>query len=266
MRRALGARGFDVLHTHFVAALHNTTTDELVLFEDAPCDVTTAAAVQRFAARAAAAGEQVRRARAPLLGLAADRADLLARLRARARDWSETRPEWGLAGNAALVFAPRARTRGLDLGGRTFLHDYDAARDGDGALLETLLTAPMLVANWINLQYYASTVDPARYGSGNKVLHNVVGGRIGVFEGNAGDLRIGLAWQSVHDGEKFVHEPLRLSVFVEASEAAIEGVIARHDIVRQLIEHQWLFLHAIEPGGARIRQRRAGGWSDVTPA
>ncbi len=42
------------------------------------------------------------------------------------------------------------------------------------------------------MQYYASTVDNHRYGCGNKVLHNVVGGRIGVFEGNGGDLCIGL--------------------------------------------------------------------------
>ena len=55
-----------------------------------------------------------------------------------------------------------------------------------------LLTAPVVVANWINLQYYASTVEPDQYGSGNKLLHNVVGGDLGVFEGNRGDLRIGL--------------------------------------------------------------------------
>lgn len=48
----------------------------------------------------------------------------------------------------------------------------------------------MLVTNWINCQYHASTCDPARLGSGNKALHNVVGGHIGVFEGTGGDLRI----------------------------------------------------------------------------
>jgi uncharacterized protein len=36
------------------------------------------------------------------------------------------------------------------------------------------MTAPMIVTNWITMQDYASTVDNHRYGSGNKVLHNVV--------------------------------------------------------------------------------------------
>ena len=55
----------------------------------------------------------------------------------------------------------------------------------------------MLVMHWINWQYHASTCDPVRLGSGNKVLHNVVGGDLGVFEGNGGDLRIGLSRQSL---------------------------------------------------------------------
>jgi len=37
------------------------------------------------------------------------------------------------------------------------------------------MTAPMLVTHWINWQYHASTCDPVRLGSGNKLLHNVVG-------------------------------------------------------------------------------------------
>ena len=93
---------------------------------------------------------------------------------------------------------------------------------------DLILTAPVVVAHWINLQYLASSVDPQRQGSGNKLLHNVVGGGIGVFEGNGGDLRIGLPWQSVHDGERLRHTPRRLSVFVEAPRDAIDGVIAAH--------------------------------------
>ena len=38
------------------------------------------------------------------------------------------------------------------------------------------------------MQYYGSVVDNETFGSGNKVLHNVVGGAIGVLEGNSGDL------------------------------------------------------------------------------
>ncbi len=90
------------------------------------------------------------------------------------------------------------------------------------------MTAPMVVASWINLQYYGSTVNNRVFGSGNKVLHNV-SGTIGVLEGNAGDLKVGLPWQSVHDGERFVHEPLRLNVFIEAPLDAIDGVIAKHE-------------------------------------
>lgn len=86
------------------------------------------------------------------------------------------------------------------------------------------------------MQYYASTVDNPRYGSGNKVLHNVVGGRIGVFEGNGGDLRIGLPLQLLHDGEVLRHTPLRLSVFIEAPLANINTIIAKHEIVRHLLD------------------------------
>ena len=48
-----------------------------------------------------------------------------------------------------------------------------------------------------------------------------------MLEGNAGDLKVGLPWQSVHDGTRFVHEPLRLNVFIEAPLDALNGVIAK---------------------------------------
>ena len=123
------------------------------------------------------------------------------------------------------------------------------------------MTAPLLVANWINMQYYASTVDNQRMGSGSKLLHNVVGQRLGVFEGNGGDLRIGLPWQSVHDGQTLRHTPLRLSVFIEAPRAAIDAVIAKHPKLSQLVDNHWLHLFQIESQSNEINYRRSQNWT-----
>ncbi|MFN3371190.1 MAG: putative inorganic carbon transporter subunit DabA, partial [Sphingomonadaceae bacterium] len=182
-----------------------------------------------------------------------------ATLARRARDWAEVRPEWGLAGCAAFVAAPRAATAGLSLDGRAFLHCYDWQRDAGFGTLELILTAPVVVASWISLQYYGSSVAPDLFGSGNKLLHNVVGG-IGVLEGNGGRLRAGLPWQAVHDGERLVHPPLRLSVLVEAPREAILGVLARHPGVATLFDQGWLHLFALEAGRIAARYRPGGDW------
>ena len=268
VRAALPGRGLQIpADTVFVAALHNTTTDEVELFEGEANVGSQAPLVRGLADALRAAGARTRAERAHALGLdaSADGDRLLRALRERANDWAETRPEWGLAGNAAFVVAPRARSRDVDLGGRAFLHDYDWRSDR-GEVLELIMTAPMVVAHWINMQYHASMVDPVLYGSGNKVLHNVVGGHIGVFEGNSGDLRIGLPLQSLHDGRRWMHEPLRLSVFIEAPRAKIDAVIERHEIVRQLVDNGWLHLFRIEPEGNTVEVRREGAWIPWTAA
>jgi uncharacterized protein YbcC (UPF0753/DUF2309 family) len=109
-------------------------------------------------------------------------------------------------------------------------------------------------------------VDNLRFGSGNKVLHNVVGGSIGVLEGNGGDLRVGLAMQSLHDGRRWIHEPLRLNVFVEAPQEAIDDVIARHELVRNLIENEWISFFRISESGGHLYRRQAGQkWQEISP-
>ena len=138
------------------------------------------------------------------------------------------RPEWGLANNAAFIVAPRAG-RNANLQGRSFLHDYHWQHDEAFRTLELIMTAPMIVTNWINSQYTASVTDNYKYGSGNSV-HNAVGGNIGIFEGNGGDLRIGLAMQSIHNGERWMRT-LRLSVYIAAPRTPIESIYARHESV-----------------------------------
>ena len=93
----------------------------------------------------------------------------------------------------------------------------------------------------------------------------MVGGRLGVFEGNGGDLRIGLPLQSLHDGQTLRHTPLRLSVVIEAPREAIDAVIAQHAVVRNLIHNGWLNLFWLEPQGTRTAQCWRGQWLDMTP-
>jgi uncharacterized protein YbcC (UPF0753/DUF2309 family) len=264
VRRGISTLGIDIPDsTWFVAALHDTTTDAVELFDTDHVPAGHRTSVDRLTSVLRTAGERSRAERATRLGLAslADDSSALERsIVERANDWSQVRPEWGLAGNAAFVVAPRWRTRHIDLQGRAFLHDYDWRLDPDLSVLTLIMTAPMVVTNWINLQYYASTVDHQRYGSGNKVLHNVVGGHIGVFEGNGGDLRIGLPMQSLHDGASLVHRPLRLSVFIEAPSESIDTVIATHEVVKDLVDGQWLHLLRIDPASGAVWRRMQHGW------
>jgi uncharacterized protein YbcC (UPF0753/DUF2309 family) len=249
--------------TLFVAGLHNTTTDEVVLFDTGTAPASHQQDLATLRDWLSLAGDRARRERAPALGmahLAARPQALRDALISRSNDWAQTRPEWGLANNAAFIAAPRVRTLGINLQGRSFLHDYQWTQDADNSVLELIMTAPMVVAHWINMQYYASTVDNGRYGSGNKVLHNVVGGHIGVFEGNGGDLRIGLPMQSLHDGREWMHTPLRLSVFIEAPRERIEAVIVKHRVVRQLVENKWLYLFRIDGDTSAVEAFAEGAW------
>lgn len=262
VRDGLRARGIDVpASTWFLAGLHDTTTDDVELFDvDAlpPSHAPDLAALREWLTTAAASA---RAERAVRLGVRATvPAQLHAAVRGRARDWAQVRPEWGLADNAAFIAAPREHCRALNFAGRAFLHEYRADEDAGFATLELIMTAPMVVAHWINLQYYASTVAPARYGSGSKLLHNVVGGHLGVFEGNGGDLRIGLPLQSVHDGERAVHTPLRLSVFIEAPRAAIAEVLAKHATVRALVGNAWLDLFQLDVDERAVYAYRDAAW------
>ena len=264
VRAGLAARGIEIpADTWFVPAVHVTTTDEIRFFDTdgLPSDhVEEFATVRRWLDRAGAAARRERMRRLGDTARERGAADILR----HSRDWSEVRPEWGLAGNAAFIVAPRSRTTGLDLGGRTFLHDYEHARDPELKVLELIMTAPMIVTSWINLQYFASSVDNRAFGSGNKQIHNVTG-QLGVLLGNGGDLMTGLSWQAVSDGERLQHEPLRLLVMIEAPRAAVQTIIEKHAMVRDLVSNGWLRL-VVREGDSFIRWTNAGAWEPVRGA
>jgi uncharacterized protein YbcC (UPF0753/DUF2309 family) len=263
VRAGLVGKGIVIpAETLFMAALHDTTTDTVTLYTEDQLTDRHGDAIAQAESWLATAAVLTRSERALRLPRATGAGSVIK----RSRDWSETRAEWALAGCKAFIAAPRARTAGRSLEGRAFLHDYVWQQDAGFGVLELIMTAPVVVASWISLQYYGSSVTPELFGGGNKLLHNVVGG-IGVIEGNGGPLRAGLPWQSVHDGHKLMHEPLRLSVCIEAPREAMTAVLEKHAGVRALFDNTWLHLFAIDDAG-RLAWRYAGDlrWEPMTDA
>lgn len=257
VRTALAERGYVIgADTWFVAGEHDTTTDEVALLDLHLVPESHRADVHALRTRLDRAGAALTDERAASLpgsvkGSARSRFG-------RSADWSQVLPEWGLAGNAAFIVGPRTMTEGLDLARRTFLHSYNPATDANGDALETILTAPMVVAQWINCQYYFSTVAPEVFGAGTKTIHNVVQGGLGVLSGTDSDLRLGLPAQSVRWDGQLVHDPLRLLTVVQAPLERLDDVIGRNQILRRLFGNGWVALAA--------RPDATEPWSMRTPS
>lgn len=262
VRANLAANGVTIPDTTwFVAAEHDTVSDVVTVLDPQLIPTDHTDTIMRLQADLATAGVQNADDRAKRLpGNPAD-------VRDRGSDWAQVRPEWGLAGNAAFVVGPRSITRDLDLASRVFLHSYDAGSDPDEVALETIMTAPLIVAQWISSQYYFSTVDNDVFGAGDKMIHNPVGGTVGVLRGEGGDLAVGLPLQSTSAGDRRGHDPLRLMAVIQAPLERIEAIIARNTGLRQLVEGEWMHIagrsHGHEPWSIRTP---AGTWETWQPA
>lgn len=250
VREHLGKSGIMIPQdTFFIAGQHDTVTDEVELFdlEDLPpTHLNDLLRLIRDLKEAGFRNSRERCARFPELKSPLSLARAGREVRRRSGDWSQVRPEWGLSGNAAFIIGRRILTRGIDLEGRVFLHSYDWRQDSTGRLLEILMTAPQVVGQWINMEHYFSTVDNEVYGSGSKIYHNVVG-RIGIMSGPQSDLRTGLATQTVMNGMRPYHEPMRLLTLIEAPRERIIGIIQRHRLLKNYYDNGWVQLMALEP-------------------
>ncbi|GGL54149.1 DUF2309 domain-containing protein [Halocalculus aciditolerans] len=267
VQRELRERGIDIPEdTVFLAAEHDTTTDAVELY-DGDVPETHADDVESLRADLATAQADAAAERARDMGVDIDESDAgtgVREVERRAADWAETRPEWGLAGNAGLVVGPRALTDDLDLDGRVFLHSYDWTTDESGEALAAIFAGPLVVTQWINTQYYFAAVDNAAYGSGSKITQNPVG-NVGVYQGNGGDLRTGLPRESLFaaDGTPY-HRPLRLSAVVHAPREQVRDAVAANETVAALLGNEWLSLTVVDPTrDHRAFRYETEGWTPL---
>ena len=235
--------------TWFLAAKHDTTADRVAFYDVADVPASHADDFKRLTRDLEEAGAIQTAERCAKLPGAPKRMSpktAFAHAQSRGSDWANVRPEWGLSSNAAFIIGRRQMTASVDLQARVFLHSYDPDSDPEAALLEKIMTAPLIVGEWINLEYYFSAVDPWFYGSGSKVIHNVVGG-VGVMLGSQSDLQGGLPLQGVNNGARHYHEPMRLLAIIEAPKQRIAAVIQKHAILQQVFHNGWMNLLAVDP-------------------
>jgi uncharacterized protein YbcC (UPF0753/DUF2309 family) len=180
----------------------------------------------------------------------------------KSMDWSEPRPEWGLAGNIGAFAGPRSSTKHVKLDNRFFMHSYDWKVDNDNAdILTRIFDGPLIVGEWINMEHYFSTVDNAIYGAGSKVYHNVVA-KVGVYNGNYSDLKIGLPTQSVHlEGEAY-HEPVRLLTFMEAPLEKV-GKAVENSIAKEFILNEWIRPVIIDKEAKKVYSYESGDFKVI---
>jgi uncharacterized protein YbcC (UPF0753/DUF2309 family) len=183
----------------------------------------------------------------------------LAHVQGRAADLAQPRPEYGHATNAFCVVGRRARTAGLFLDRRAFLASYDPDRDRDGTVLSRVLAAVVPVVAGISLEYYFSYVDPAGYGCGTKLPHNVTS-LLGVMDGAQSDLRTGLPWQMVE-----IHEATRLAVVIEAPADRVWRVVQASPSIERLVRNRWIWLACLDPGSDALSELRDGRFVPHVP-
>ena len=261
VRKILYARGIEIPGgTRFVAALHNTSRDEITYFDNHLLEQNPAEGLPIFQKVMETALQRNARERCRWFELApntntVDKAH--DHVTARASSIFEPRPEYNHSNNLYCIVGRRKLTRNLFLDRRAFLHSYDPDKDAAGNVMVRILSAIIPVCGGINLEYLFSRIDNSVYGAGTKLPHNVIG-LLGVANGVEGDLRTGLPQQMIE-----VHEPARLLIVAEQTCAILNKTIANIGELKEWLDNDWVFLVSCHPTTKEQFLYNNGNWEPV---
>ena len=261
VRDKLRERGIDIPDdVKFIPGLHTTTTDEINFYDTEILDEDEQILFQKVVDDVNFASSRSREERIKTLPHTKTEEDIFI----KSIDWSEPRPEWGLSKNFAAYVGKRESTKHLSLSNRFFLVSYDWRIDDEKAsILTAILSGPLIVGEWINMEHYFSTVDNEKFGAGSKVYHNIVG-KVGVFYGNYSDLKIGLPTQTVLLEDKPYHEPIRLIVFLEAPLELALKAAKNSELANPVIVNEWVRLVLIDEKNGKIYKFEDGDFKLIS--
>jgi uncharacterized protein YbcC (UPF0753/DUF2309 family) len=245
VRAILAERGIHIPETSiFVGALHDTTRDEIVFYDD---QITSEDYKQLHAQheivfrKALDLNAKERSRRFESINSKESAESIHEKIRTRSVSIFEPRPELNHATNALAIVGRRELSKGLFLDRRSFLNSFDYRVDPAGDYLFNILKAAAPVCGGINLEYYFSRVDGEKLGAGTKLPHNVMG-LFGVANGIDGDLRPGLPAQMTE-----VHDPVRLLLIVEHFPDVVLKTIQKAVETYEWFINDWVKLVAIHP-------------------
>lgn len=262
VRKILQSKGIIIPpSTQFLGALHDTTRDEVMFFDEDSLSEENQTRHQKnenifYEALDLNAKERARRFDSVNPRMKPTKVHEKIRMRAVAL--FEPRPELNHATNAICLVGRRERNKHLFFDRRAFLNSYDYRTDPDGTLLLNVLKPLGPVCGGINLEYFFSRVGNQKLGAGTKLPHNVMG-LLGVANGIDGDLRPGLPSQMIE-----VHDPVRLLMVIEHFPEVILKSIQQPEVYEWYI-NEWIHLVAIHPETLELSVFRDGHFFSYTP-
>jgi uncharacterized protein YbcC (UPF0753/DUF2309 family) len=259
VRELLGQRGISIpASTLFIAALHDTTRDE-ILFFDKNVDLQAHQIHKKHFEKALQLNAKERSRRFDSIDTSRPLDQVHKKVKERSVSLFQPRPELNHATNCLCIVGNRTLTKDVFLDRRSFLNSYNYQTDLEGNYLLGILKAVAPVCGGINLEYYFSRVDNQKLGAGTKLPHNVMG-LIGVANGIDGDLRPGLPSQMIE-----VHDPIRMLVIVEHFPEIVLKAISQAPETYEWYNNEWMHLVSVNPVTRKLQVFKDGQFVTYKP-